>query len=227
MRLSADALQRLAADYVLGTLRGRARARFERHLRERPEARELVARWEAALTPLARRVPPLEPPARVWRGIEARLAPPAVAASPGFWRSLALLSGGVASVLVAAFLWLSSGPRGEPLFVAVLTEANASPRMVLSMHQPDLLRVRMVKPWAGMQKQSLELWAMQGDGVPRSLGLVRNEMVDTMMRIDPRDPRLVGAKAFAITMEPEGGSPTRQPTGSIVCSGPVAPMRRG
>ena len=30
-----------------------------------------------------------------------------------------------ASVLLAAFLWLSQGPRGEPLFVAVLNTAEA------------------------------------------------------------------------------------------------------
>jgi anti-sigma-K factor RskA len=163
----------------------------------------------------------------VWRAIEARLAPRGVGAAPGFWRSLALLSGGVASVLLAAFLWVSSGPRGEPLFVAVLVEANAAPRMVLSMHRPDLLRVRMVKPWAGMRNQSLELWALPAEGAPRSLGLVANEMRDTMIRIAPDDPRVQGAKMFAITMEPEGGSPTRQPTGSIVCSGAMAPVRRG
>ena len=226
MRYSDDLLERLAGEYVLGTLRGPARSRFERVVREEARALAAVQRWERALTPLAARVPAVRPPARVWRGISARIAPRA-AAGPGFWRSLALLSGGVASVLLGAFLWLSSGPRGEPLFVAVLTEQNASPRMVLSMHQPDLLRVRMVKPWAGMRNQSLELWALPAQGAPRSLGIVANEMRDTMIRIAPDDPRVQGVAMFAITMEPEGGSPTRQPTGSIVCSGPMAPVRRG
>jgi anti-sigma-K factor RskA len=51
-------------------------------------------------------------------------------------------------------------------------------------------------------------------------------MGDTMMRIDPADPRVQGAKMLAVTMEPMGGSPTGQPTGGIVCSGVIAPMKR-
>ena len=226
MRYAGDLLERLAAEYVLGTLRGAARRRFARVLQENAAAREAVSRWERGFGPLNVGVKPVAPPARVWRAIEARLAPPAAAASVGFWRSLALLSGGVASVFLAAFLWLSSGPRGEPLFVAVLTAQDAAPRVVVSMHQPDLLRLRMVKPWAGMQNQSLELWALPVQGPPRSLGLVRNEMGDTLMKIGADDPRVQGVRAFAITMEPVGGSPTKQPTGAPVCSGPIAPVRR-
>ena len=225
MRYSPELIERLAAEHALGTLRGAARRRFERLVREDAAAQAAVERWSRALTPLALRVPPVEPPARVWRAIGARIAPREPARA-GFWRGLALVAGGMASVLVAAFLWLSAGPRGEPLFVAVLTASDAAPRVVLSMHHPNLLRARMVKPWSGMEQRSLELWALPAEGAPRSLGLVRNEMGDTMMRIAPGDPRLVGVKAFAITMEPMGGSPAKQPTGAPVCSGPMAPVRR-
>jgi anti-sigma-K factor RskA len=226
MRFPPELIDRLAAEHVLGTLRGAARRRFERLVREDDSARQALERWSRALTPLAMRMRPVEPPHRVWRAITARIAPREPARA-GFWRGLALLAGGMACVLAVAFVSLSTGPRSEPLFVAVLTEQNASPRMVLSMHQPGMLRVRMVKPWAGMRNQSLELWAMPAEGAPRSLGLVANEMRDTMIRIAPDDPRVQGVAMFAITMEPAGGSPSRQPTGSIVCSGPMAPVRRG
>ncbi|HEX7606757.1 MAG TPA: sigma-70 family RNA polymerase sigma factor, partial [Usitatibacter sp.] len=46
-------------------------------------------------------------------------------------------------------------PRAEPLFVAVL--ADTAPRMVVSMHQPDLLRVTVMKPWGGMENRSLDI----------------------------------------------------------------------
>ena len=52
-KLSPALAHALAAEYVLGTLRGRARARFERVLREDARARERVALWERALSPLA------------------------------------------------------------------------------------------------------------------------------------------------------------------------------
>lgn len=230
-KLSADLAHALAAEYVIGTLRGRARRRFQALMREDAAVAAIVQRWEVDLTPLAERLTPVEPPARVWREIEARITPPARGASAapagvGPWRAFGFLAGGIASVLLAAFLWLSQGPRGEPLFVAVLNTAEAEPRMVVSMHQPDILRVRVVRPWDAMEGKGLELWVLPKDGAPRSLGMVTNAKGDTIIHITSADPRVQGAQALAISMEPPGGSPTRQPTGPVLCSGPIAPVRK-
>lgn len=229
MRLSPDAARALAAEYVLGTLRGRARSRFEALMRSDRALAMEARRWEDALTPLADSLAAIEPPRRVWSNIEARIASrerleaPARAPAAGLWRAFGLVAGGLASVLLAFFVWISAVPRGEPLFVAVL--ADTVPRMVVSMHQPDLLQVRVVKPWRGMEGRSLELWVMPGQGAPRSLGLVKNAMGDTMMHVSPDDPRVQGARALAVSMEPAGGSPTGEPTGAVVCSGMIAPVK--
>jgi len=228
-KLSADLANALAAEYVLGTLPGRARRRFEAIVRADPETAAILRRWEDGLTPLAEGVAPVEPPARVWREIEARIAPPAAAATKagsGFWKAFGMVSGGLASVLLAFFLYISTGSRGDPLFVAVLTAPDSAPRMVVSMQAPHTLRVRMVKPWGGMEDKGLELWVLPKDGAPRSLGMVHNTMGDTMIRIGPDDPRIQDIKALAISAEPPGGSPTKQPTGPVLCSGMVAPVRR-
>jgi anti-sigma-K factor RskA len=229
-KLSRDLAHALAGEYVVGTLRGRARRRFEAIVAEDAEARAILAQWERGLAPLARRVPAIEPPARVWKAIEARIGPSQAAArglreSLGFWRSFGLLAGGVASVLLAAFLFLSGATRGDPLFVAVLTAPDSVPRMVVSMHSPDLLRVRMVKPWKEASDKSLELWVLPKEGAPRSLGLIANAPGETDIRIDPSDPRVAGANALAISLEPRGGSPTQAPTGPVLCSGVIAPVR--
>jgi anti-sigma-K factor RskA len=230
MRLSPAAAEALAAEYVLGTLRARARQRFEALARSDRTLGALVRRWEDALTPLAQAVPAIEPPRRVWEQIEERTRGreehPGFWSNVRFWRSFGLVAGGLASVLVAAFLWLSISTRGDPMFVAVLTAPDSVPRMVVSMHPPDQLRVRMVKPWAGMEGRSLELWVLPKEGPPRSLGLVHNGMGDTMIRVAATDPRVQGANALAVSMEPPGGSPTGRPTGALVCHGMIAPVKR-
>ncbi|HEX7606756.1 MAG TPA: anti-sigma factor [Usitatibacter sp.] len=224
MRLSPDAIKALAPEYVLGTLRGGARRRLEAMLRDNRALAAEVRLWEDALTPIAEGVAPLDPPKRVWSNIESRVAS-ARAAPPasGFWRAFGLVAGGVASVLFAFFAWISVAPRAEPLFVAVL--ADTAPRMVVSMHQPDLLRVTVMKPWGGMENRSLELWVLPKQGAPRSLGLVSNVPGDTTLRISPSDPRVQGANALAVSMEPAGGSPTGLPTGAVVCSGMIATVK--
>jgi anti-sigma-K factor RskA len=228
-RLSRDLAHALAAEYVLGTLRGAARRRFEAIVRTDAEAAKALRAWEDAMTPLAERIAPVEPPARVWRAIESRVAPATRRAglwdSVAFWRNLGLASSGLAVLLLVGLLTLGRPPMREPMMVAVLAANDAAPRAVVMLDAPDVLRVRIVKPWGNMDNQSLELWALAADGAPRSLGLVANASDrETLIRTPMAS--LHDVKALAVTMEPVGGSPTKKPTGSPVCSGPVAPMRR-
>jgi len=65
---------KLAAEYVVGTLRGHARARFQALLRYDPGLRRIVAEWEARLTPLTVAAGGIEPPARVWQAVVKRIA---------------------------------------------------------------------------------------------------------------------------------------------------------
>jgi anti-sigma-K factor RskA len=230
-RLSEDLAHRLAAEHALGVLRGRARARFEAIARADPAVDAIRKRWEDGLSPLAERVPPVEPPARVWKAIEERIGGVESArgawSSVGFWRSFGLLAGGLASVLLAAFLYISAAPRAEPAFVAVLVSPTNEARMTITVHA-DTLKIHNVRPWKSVSDagRSLELWAVPGEGAPRSLGLVANEPGDFALRIPADDPRLRDVKAIALSSEPRGGSPTRAPTGPVLCTGAVGSSRR-
>ena len=227
MKLSPAAARAIAAEYALGTLRGRARGRFEALMRADPALAEETRGWELQLAGLAARAPAVEPPARVWSRIESRIAPREAGgrAFAGLWRALGITAAGLASVLLVFFAWFFSAPRGEPAFVAVLAAQDSVPRMVVSTGAPGVLRVQVVKPWADVSGKSLELWALPKDGAPRSLGLVANGG-ETTIRIAAGDARMQGANALAVSLEPAGGSPTRQPTGPVLCSGAIAAVRR-
>src|SRR2546423_12261295 len=64
---------RLAADYVAGTLRGPARRRFESLLPAHPLLRQAVRDGQTRLMPLTVSLDPQKPPAAVWQGIQARI----------------------------------------------------------------------------------------------------------------------------------------------------------
>ena len=66
-------LESLASEYVLGTLRGPARRRFERVLASLHNARMAVATWESRLHPLAQSVPESAPSVQVWKRIESHI----------------------------------------------------------------------------------------------------------------------------------------------------------
>ena len=69
----AELADRLAADYVAGTLRGAARRRFEALLPAHAVLRAATRQWEARLMPLTAAIPPQQPPPQVWQRIEARI----------------------------------------------------------------------------------------------------------------------------------------------------------
>src|SRR3546814_9605617 len=73
---NARLTQMLAAEYVLGTLVGRARHRFERLLQARADLRRELQFWEARFAPLLASSKPIPPREIVWAEIEARINHP-------------------------------------------------------------------------------------------------------------------------------------------------------
>ena len=63
--------------------------------------------------------------------------------------------------------------------------------------------------------RALELWAVPPQGAPRSLGLVAKDASTRVIRVE----LLKNTAAFAVSVEPSGGSPTGAPTGPIISVG--------
>jgi len=222
----ADAL---AAQYVLGTLRGRARQRFERLARSDPALGEAVRKWEERLVPLAEALPPLAPPARVWTAILARIrgvghAPRATGnlwQSIGLWRGLALA--GLAAVVALTAVLFSAPERPEESLVAVLSGPDAKPALIASADPKGrYLTVKALAPLSVAADRALQLWALPEKGNPRSLGLLAagGARIARIALPSPAEQALY-VPQLAISLEPVGGSPTGLPTGPVLFTGAV------
>jgi anti-sigma-K factor RskA len=256
---------RLAAEYVLGTLPRAARRRFEALLPAHPALREAVARWQQRLAPLdahaatkpiatgrvsrtspaAAQTPPM-PSAAVWTGVHKRLfgSDTAVTSAAGsatsgqttplaWWQRLGLwqgLSGAALAAVVAMAVWVQQpaepGAGSQPPIVVLLSpnlpagsNANLSTsgaQFVVSLNADGRsLVLKPVNAPALEATKALELWAVPAQGAPRSLGLVSASAGTTVLRAG----LLSGTAAFAVSVEPAGGSPTGAPTGPIVSLG--------
>jgi anti-sigma-K factor RskA len=216
----------LAAEYVLGTLRGRARARFESLLRYDPALRRAVAEWEASITPLAASAREIAPPTRVWHAISRRIAG---TTRPGggltFWRGLAITSATFALVL-AAFIGMLPRPEPPLAMVAVMNDDRGQPAMVVSwppmtaMRDPHL-RIKVVQEHPTMASGTAwEMWMLPGGkAAPVSMGLIGIDR-DQVMKIAPAlAGRMGNAWGIAMSVEPAGGSPTGAPTGPVIFKG--------
>jgi anti-sigma-K factor RskA len=219
---------KLASEYVLGTLRGRARARFQGLLKYDPALRQLVAGWEHRLTPLAIAAGDVQPHARVWRRIAARIGVKPQAgwlASLALWRALAAAS---TTLALAMVIFIGAQPAPEPpvAMVAVMSDERAQPSMVVSWPPSKSareahLRIKIIQDHPTMAANtSWELWMLPGGkAAPVSLGLVGLEENQTLKLRSEHANMMGKAWGLALSIEPAGGSPTGAPTGPVIFKG--------
>jgi len=218
--------ERLAAEYALGTLRGGARARFKRWMREDAALARAVGEWQGRLAPMAQSVAPRRPPARLWREIEARLGPAAPARRAFFWRGLGLVGSGAVAALVITNL-ATRFAKSEAGYIALLSDPRTQRPvlMVTARRNETELKVRTLDPAIQVSDASLELWALPKGGKPKSLGLISDDNKPGANRAVLRlaavaDKTLSDVPMLAVSLEPRGGSPTGSPTGPVLYSGP-------
>jgi anti-sigma-K factor RskA len=240
--LQPQRLDRLAREYVLGTLTGRARRRFERVLRQTPAAMLAVSAWQQRFDVLAAAVPPLQPREAVWQGLERRLfapqpAPSAPVRRPLQWLS-ALLSGrawagALAGVLVATVVlhtepqWIGLEAQSEALpasYVGLLLDNAGKPTLLAnSRRHGRVLTVKVLQPVEVPAGQVAQLWAFPAKGQPfpvaalPPLPAVRNSvslpLPDTSEKLFANVPRL------AVTFEPVPANPGETMRSDPVLSG--------
>lgn len=235
--------ERLAAEYVLGTLRGGALRRFEQLIQERPYIRYAVELWEEKLNPLIETAPEVKPRAEVWQGIKSEIhldarhgAEQGGAVEAGF---LARLFGGRAiwqatTAVLASLLFVSwwvpqlpmPGAPGAampmPSYVAVLESEQKKP-MIVTVGDKDrrMIMVRVLeKPPMGDERE-LALWALNEPGsAPVPLGVVPFNEEHSALKFTRQEwQRFKGAKEFAVTMEPKSEDMPAAPTGPVMYKG--------
>ena len=112
-----ELLDRLAAAYAIGTLRGGARRRFETLARERAPVRAAALVWQSRVASMTELAPAVTPSPVVWTRIHnlieaereqaamaAARAEPAPPPPTGWWRSLALWRGAAGAGALATVL---------------------------------------------------------------------------------------------------------------------------
>jgi anti-sigma-K factor RskA len=140
-----------------------------------------------------------------------------------FWRSLSAIAG-VAALSLGVML-ASPGPVLPPI-VVVLSAAAPAPGSVAGSVLPASFvasisadgRAMVTKPLVNVSleaNRSLELWSLPASGAPRSLGVIASDKATVVQRGKVLD----GTTAFAVTLEPAGGSPTGAPTGPVLYVG--------
>ncbi|HMN85209.1 MAG TPA: anti-sigma factor [Bauldia sp.] len=221
-----DEIDALAGEYVLGTLDAGERRAAEARYAADPAFRAAVSAWEKRLQPLADALPEAVPPASTFGRILDRIDDAAPAAGGNVvtlrrtvrrWRIATVIAGAAAAALAGVVVLDRVRPAPQTEFVAVLTAEGSPAAFVASVDvAKGTLSIRRVTD-APPPDKSYELWAVEPDAQPVSLGLVDDGSISKALRYAPQGLTL------AVSLEPKGGSPTGKATGPIVFVGTLVP----
>ncbi|MCQ8878653.1 anti-sigma factor [Pseudoalteromonas shioyasakiensis] len=211
----------LAAEYVLGTLKGPARKRFQRLMLTSNRIREATWMWEQHLNNLASSIKSEPPSDSVWQVISQRIdAKPSVhTVSPeanvikpktSIWQAWSLIAT-AASIVLALIIWQPQAPiQQQTQQIALFKDASEQPLWFIDINEQSL-SVKASDKLAARTDKDYELWMiLKGQDTPISLGLLPKDGIKSLLkdnRFNAQDIALL-----AISLEPLGGSPNGLPT---------------
>ncbi len=209
----------LAAEYVLGTLSPKERATVQARAALEAALATSIASWERRLAPLAELSPTVPPPPVLWQrlalasGIESVIQSPRRPRNP--WRLATIGASAVAASLALALL---ARPAPPPVQLAALSAIDGPGTIFLIRLEPNGAATILATGTPDIPLgRSLELWAVRpGATVPESLGLLP---ATGRLQLAPSPNAVPPGTTLLVSQEPQGGSPTRLPTGPVVYKG--------
>jgi|GEM_PF-239490 len=231
-----ELISALAAEYVLGTLKGKARDRFETLKMQHTQIAQSVEYWESQLNNLATFLAPHDPNDRVWQNIKSRIGLEMqdvahvkhdvvniseskqassdrntdTARSSAPWQWISGLA--VAASLVLAVLLVRSIPEViEPVqSIAVFNNESAQALWSIDITASSIF-VKTTQRVPKLPANDYQLWIVpKGGAAPISLGLISQLAETVLAKPDVFDT--VEIAALAVSKEPLGGSPNGSPT---------------
>lgn len=241
-----DLYEPLAAEYVLGTLKGGALKRFEQLLAERPYIQYSVDNWEKRFNSLGELQTEIKPSASVWKNIKAEIKADSRSQQPhqvgiaesgvksggllarlGFWQAATA----ALSILLTAAIMMPGQVRttinsAEPTFVAILESQADKPMMVTTgMRKEGIIKVRMGEMPDIPQSEDWVLWAIpKNGGAPVHVGALQRDTMQTDFKVSRQKwaEKFQDVEMFGVTSEPRATETTShedKPTTPIMYQG--------
>ncbi|MDO6462918.1 anti-sigma factor [Pseudoalteromonas carrageenovora] len=210
-----ELLDSLAGQYVLGTLRGLARKRFQRLLLTSNKAREATSMWEQNLNNLASAITPKIPNDEVWVQIMQRIenkpqsSKTVVHTKPSIWRTWSFVA--TAACIILAFLVIQPTTSVKQTEQIALVQNQDKQSLWFIDVNAQGLAIKASSQLVAQTNKDYELWMiLKGQDTPISLGLLPKQG-DKLLLKDKRF-KASDIALLAVSLEPIGGSPNGLPT---------------
>ncbi|MDG9669322.1 anti-sigma factor [Hahella sp. CR1] len=230
-----ELLDRLASNYVIGALRGKARKRFEAIMRQDETVAKRVRQWEEKFQPLHEKTAPLAPKTATWKAISASINDAPSQLMEKLLRKLSFykyLSAAALSLALCIALYPAlsgseqispeqASPAPSVNYVAVMENTDEQAVMVVTVDKAARqLSLNIVEKPVIAQNATLQLWAVsRDDNTVRSLGAIELKG-QTQRNLSQREWELIqSAEHLLVSIEKPGGSATGAPSAQLLAKG--------
>lgn len=214
-----ELINMLSAEYVLGTLRGSARKRFQRLILTSTRVRETTWLWEQYLNAITDSIKEVPPNPDVWQKILQRIEPlkksqstqsNVVPITSRIWQTVAF-SAIAATFVLALFLLQPSAPLQQITQQVALIQNTQKEVLWLIDVKQEKLQVKASAQLNFRTDRDYELWMiLKGQDKPISLGILPK---DGMIHLAKNSQFNVDdISLLAVSLEPLGGSPNGLPS---------------
>jgi len=225
----------LAAEYVLGTLRGKARERFEALKFENEDIIKEIKYWESHLNEMALHLQPIEPREYVLQNVRRRLGFVGHQAGGSeahlntgnvvqfkqdkttqkdkntvwkWWSGIATAAALVLAILVSTNIEVDTMQQVQSL--AVISNDDAKTLWSIDVLANDI-RVKVTSFVPKLPNNDYQLWIVPASGAaPISIGVM--QQAGEFYLSKPVEFDNIDIAALAVSKEPIGGSPNGAPT---------------
>ena len=210
-----ELLNSLAAEYVLGTLTGLARKRFQRLMLVSNKAREATNIWEQNLNNLASAISPQTPSDSTWHEIMRRienkpqLEKSQLIIKPSIWRAWSFLAT-AACIILAVLVTQATTNSKQTQQIALVKNQTEQPLWFINVSNHEL-SIKASNQLIARTDRDYELWMiLKGQDTPVSLGLLPKNGDKTILK--SKLFKATDITLLAVSLEPVGGSPNGLPT---------------
>ncbi|MBD3610146.1 MAG: anti-sigma factor [Gammaproteobacteria bacterium] len=203
----------LSSQYVLGTLQGAARRRFEHLLESDPDLRLRVQEWSHRLSPLSSGLSPIKPPSQVWKNIHRATASkkrPFTYAwlsklwdNSHFWKGISAVTAGLLLVLSGVFNFQVQQASKPAEYMVVVNNRFAQPVWVIEASgKKDMMMIKTLRNVSMGPDKTCALWLTWDDGHTMSLGLLPEQPGMMEMEKPSMHGRSLNGAKVIVSLEP-------------------------
>ncbi len=224
-----ELVDRLAAEYALGTMTGGARRRFEAVMQAHPDVARAAARWDRHFVPLATTLPEAPAGDALWSRIEGRVFGAPAKPQP-WWRRVfggvpaAALAFGLVAGLALPTVMQQLQPDEAQLpesYVGVLATAEGRAGLIVaSRRQGRVLDLKLVQAVPLPPGRVPVLWTLDAEGRAQAVGALPAPLAPFGHVLLDRASEDLFARAVELAVSVEAaGAPPAAPTSAFVYRG--------